>query len=114
MDDLTVDVGFASSNTTANYSHVENFALRTTLFQDYSPVFRIPEGGWVYSNGFFGENNPYTLRHVGNGTNATYFMRSLIDIVSAHLSFTYTCTDSARSEERRVGKECRSRWSTYK
>src|SRR3712207_7220439 len=24
-----------------------------------------------------------------------------------------SCTDSARSEERRVGKECRSRWSPY-
>src|SRR5205807_3379083 len=23
------------------------------------------------------------------------------------------CGDNARSEERRVGKECRSRWSTY-
>mgnify|MGYP007026196289 CR=1 FL=1 len=23
------------------------------------------------------------------------------------------CTDSDRSEERRVGKECRSRWSPY-
>ena len=23
------------------------------------------------------------------------------------------CSDSSRSEERRVGKECRSRWSPY-
>src|SRR5574340_1277476 len=29
------------------------------------------------------------------------------------LTFTPTCNASSRSEERRVGKECRSRWSPY-
>ena len=28
-------------------------------------------------------------------------------------SFTYIATTEVRSEERRVGKECRSRWSPY-
>src|SRR3989454_7204309 len=34
----------------------------------------------------------------------------------AHVSLPYTktdCTHALRSEERRVGKECRSRWSPY-
>ena len=28
-------------------------------------------------------------------------------------NFIRRCTTSSRSEERRVGKECRSRWSPY-
>ena len=35
--------------------------------------------------------------------------------VKAHGKYRYflTFTDDLRSEERRVGKECRSRWSPY-
>ena len=29
------------------------------------------------------------------------------------LAFLYTNDEKSRSEERRVGKECRSRWSPY-
>src|SRR5690348_2625093 len=37
--------------------------------------------------------------------------RSLRDRPSAH--FVFTCCKKTRSEERRVGKECRSRWAPY-
>ena len=39
---------------------------------------------------------------------------STISEMSEYLSKTWNCVFStARSEERRVGKECRSRWSPY-
>ena len=34
-------------------------------------------------------------------------------IVSTQHTFTYVTDHNSRSEERRVGKECRSRWSPY-
>ena len=33
--------------------------------------------------------------------------------VHGNLDWTKICQQSSRSEERRVGKECRSRWSPY-
>ena len=33
--------------------------------------------------------------------------------VESKMVFQISATDGARSEERRVGKECRSRWSPY-
>ena len=43
-------------------------------------------------------------------TRFTRNVRINIQIVSAAMD---TVTDARRSEERRVGKECRSRWSPY-
>src|SRR3989441_12294920 len=40
------------------------------------------------------------------GGRATVTARSIDEVLAGH-------TDSLRSEERRVGKECRSRWSPY-
>ena len=34
-------------------------------------------------------------------------------IATEHATFQTTCPPYTRSEERRVGKECRSRWSPY-
>ena len=36
-----------------------------------------------------------------------------IKMVSDDMGFYYPDINEARSEERRVGKECRSRWSPY-
>ena len=39
-----------------------------------------------------------------------------VHVRSQHMSLggcAYNVSDSVRSEERRVGKECRSRWSPY-
>ena len=52
------------------------------------------------------------------------FMESDVSDISEHLAFQFNITGEAegifyaevkdgRSEERRVGKECRSRWSPY-
>ena len=44
---------------------------------------------------------------------------SLVDLIPKHIHFLpntagcQTAKDAIRSEERRVGKECRSRWSPY-
>ena len=35
------------------------------------------------------------------------------ELYAAHYAKTVTQSQSHRSEERRVGKECRSRWSPY-
>src|SRR5688572_19837490 len=36
-----------------------------------------------------------------------------VDLVSEYTAGLYGHSDPTRSEERRVGKECRSRWSAY-
>src|SRR5256886_7151586 len=48
-----------------------------------------------------------TFKDNGNGT------ATLSGTPAAGTAATYTLTFTARSEERRVGKECRSRWSPY-
>ena len=40
------------------------------------------------------------------------FGRAAIE-AGCHYFFGYPITPQSRSEERRVGKECRSRWSPY-
>ena len=40
-----------------------------------------------------------------------YYYQAMIPIKDA--SLIARCEDAGRSEERRVGKECRSRWSPY-
>ena len=39
--------------------------------------------------------------------------RAKVEVTVASASGSLTVTGSHRSEERRVGKECRSRWSPY-
>ena len=48
---------------------------------------------------------------VGSGTDASAIM--LAKFFNADACDIYTDVDGVRSEERRVGKECRSRWSPY-
>src|SRR5437762_12472106 len=52
---------------------------------------------------------PLALAHNGNLTNAVQLRSDLVTKGSIFQS----SSDSERSEERRVGKECNSRWSTY-
>ena len=47
------------------------------------------------------------------GATYAYFQASGGTGTSANLRVTTYTTDVFRSEERRVGKECRSRWSPY-
>ena len=42
-----------------------------------------------------------------------YYLRSAILEVYAHPELLKNMMNGLRSEERRVGKECRSRWSPY-
>src|SRR5262245_57757385 len=52
-------------------------------------------------------------KHLGGGQSDGYFLDKLEPIPSALPSFQKLFQVSARSEERRVGKECRSGWSPY-
>src|SRR5690606_41562394 len=51
----------------------------------------------------------------GKPTNATFgFTRTLLDILQKDKpDYLAVSFDRGRSEERRVGKECRSRWAPY-
>ena len=48
-----------------------------------------------------------------NGEGAEETAKMVRDAGGTALAITADCSDKARSEERRVGKECRSRWSPY-
>ena len=49
------------------------------------------------------------------GVTTTYFNEESTEVSGVDLSFNrlLASSDTFRSEERRVGKECRSRWSPY-
>ena len=47
------------------------------------------------------------------GTHATEVSSSDSSYVTTNIDASITPSATSRSEERRVGKECRSRWSTY-
>src|SRR4029079_12028193 len=57
----------------------------------------------------------FLLRHTGNDKDFLCSRVSyLLDLKGPSLSVQTACSTSlVRSEERRVGKECRSRWSAY-
>ena len=56
-------------------------------------------------NRSFDSNNQYSQTY--------FFSKQLISLVLAIVAFVMTANITTRSEERRVGKECRSRWSPY-
>ena len=54
---------------------------------------------------------PYVIEQTGHGERSyDIFSRLLNDRI---IMLTGEVDDAMRSEERRVGKECRSRWSPY-
>ena len=56
---------------------------------------------WIGLTAYFGAENPFYV--VSSGSMYPELAMHDIIVISGH----------ARSEERRVGKECRSRWSPY-
>ena len=56
---------------------------------------------------------PQAARDVPPGTLWAFTEFRTMDEVMAAEQLAAACTDGIRSEERRVGKECRSRWSPY-
>src|SRR3712207_8945028 len=59
-----------------------------------------------------GRNIYVTTRSIGDpeGGSAGY---AVMHLEGEDLAFTHRAFEAKRSEERRVGKECRSRWSPY-
>ena len=62
---------------------------------EYSLIYNKQDRWWAVSNG----------THRGSGWTSTQWRQCLEETPTTYLS--------VRSEERRVGKECRSRWSPY-
>ena len=64
-----------------------------------------------------GENNMYDVVIIGAGVSGSACARELskynLSICVVEKEEDVCCGTSKRSEERRVGKECRSRWSPY-
>ena len=70
----------------------------------YKEIFRIPDGDSIRIFTGGGETRDRTCRFIDE----THFETS-----GGYSSALYHICEFARSEERRVGKECRSRWSPY-
>ena len=49
----------------------------------------------------------------GIGPEITNVTKSILELISKKFDFELKFKEMPRSEERRVGKECRSRWSPY-
>src|SRR5260370_35693372 len=56
---------------------------------------------------------PKTIDNDLGGTDYTFGFDTACNIVCEALDRVHTTAEAHRSEERRVGKECRSRWSPY-
>ena len=90
------------------------FENRLNTYPDQSP--KTPDKGlfrfiWSSIDGMKGWILLLAVLTIGNGVMEAMlfqFMGLLVDWLGA-----YTPTTLCRSEERRVGKECRSRWSPY-
>src|ERR1044071_5879183 len=77
---------------------------RGDIFEDY--IERAPGFVQILSRRAF-ERAPYDRRFRGWGGEDGSFVRAVDTLYGAHTRLP------DRSEERRVGKECRSRWSPY-
>ena len=84
-----------------------NMEIRDRLFRSgsYFTNYSVSKNGIVF----------FRLIVNPNSTKSDYrdFMNKLINTTESILKEKYLPDQSARSEERRVGKECRSRWSPY-
>ena len=72
------------------------------------PIFHHPE--LIWDAGSFDEQIAEDFNEVG-ASGRRYSRSEVKEIVLGRLEGTLA--DTTRSEERRVGKECRSRWSPY-
>src|SRR3989441_12558066 len=92
---------------------------RSTLFP-YTTLSRSRMAGKIRSPADFGGRN---LGVTGLGSSTNFLTRYLallhgvkpseVSIVPVGAGNTFIAAMQQRSEERRVGKECRSRWSPY-
>ena len=83
-----------------------NLIFYNTFFPSYSPT-----EGKITNYNFYIRNNPKKLGKIEFAGNLTILKKMIIKHEEE-----FACDGDgiiARSEERRVGKECRSRWSPY-
>ena len=96
------------------------FGQQFTNFNNYTDMKHVSalqtnsSGIWAATNGggfFFNSgNSSYTTLHKTDGFNGTKLTAVTIDNSG---KIWFGSENGTRSEERRVGKECRSRWSPY-
>ena len=60
-----------------------------------------------------GMNKKVTEPYLVDALSFTEAEARIIEEITPFISGEFTVSDIKRSEERRVGKECRSRWSPY-
>ena len=68
-------------------------------------VFGLFQTGYLY-----GKMNHIDIRNYGSGNSGT---TNALRVLGKKAGLIVFAGDFLRSEERRVGKECRSRWSPY-
>ena len=94
--------------TSSDTDRVTFWADNWQINNDYSPPFNCDFPTTQLRDG------AYTLRAVAfDASGASTEARISITVNNSGTVSTVTPTPTVRSEERRVGKECRSRWSPY-
>src|SRR3712207_9137038 len=102
---LTVGLPCTGKTTAARRIEIEHEALRLTKDE------------WVKA--LYGHENPPSAQDVIEGRLLEIALRALELGINVVIDYGLwgrderSCLRRARSEERRVGKECRSRWSPY-
>src|SRR3712207_9534091 len=94
---------------------------RSTLFP-YTTLFRsVPDSGdVVFVPALTGMGAPHWDPHargailgITRGTTRAHLARATLEAIAFEVRDVVDIMVDERSEERRVGKECRSRWSPY-
>src|SRR2546426_6363375 len=98
-----------ASGVTAKVLHVDLSARQTRVEEIPEVTIRKYLGGGALACHLLLRDMPAGVDPLGPD-NMLVFMTSVINGLSLSGTNRYT---AARSEERRVGKECRSRWSPY-
>ena len=87
--------------------------LPSLLLCNKEMEFKTARGKNTYINSFSSKKNQDFLTYLAEGVRNVGFIKVFLEIFSTTPHIVRIYIPLSRSEERRVGKECRTRWSPY-